>query len=170
MPGTYEPIATNTLTSTASNITFSSIPGTYTDIRLILCGRNAPGSLNNYFALTFNNDTGGNYSETYILGYGSDPAYSSGTTGGSWIALGGVNGIDETQPALLTADIFSYAGSTAKTVLSNRYVERNNTSGDVGVSVGLWNNTSAITSIRINNSGGSFAIGTIATLYGIKNA
>ena len=39
MPATYEPIATTTLGSAATNITFSSIPATYTDLRLVLVAR-----------------------------------------------------------------------------------------------------------------------------------
>ena len=36
MATTYEPIATTTLGSAAASITFSSIAGTYTDLRLVL--------------------------------------------------------------------------------------------------------------------------------------
>ena len=38
MPATYEPIATTTLGSAAASITFSSIAGTYTDLRLVMVG------------------------------------------------------------------------------------------------------------------------------------
>jgi hypothetical protein len=36
MPATYEPIATTTLGTAAAFITFSSIPATYTDLRLVI--------------------------------------------------------------------------------------------------------------------------------------
>lgn len=170
MPTTYEPIATNTLGSNATFITFSSIPGTYTDLRLVLVARNATGYINNYFYLQFNGDNAGNYSETYMLGYGSNPVSSGSSSNTGLISLGGINGVDEVAFGLFTADIFRYTGSDNKTVLTSRSADRNNTSGDLGRSVGLWRNTSAITSVRIANSGGFFAAGTTATLYGIKNA
>ena len=39
MPATYEPIATTTLGSAQATVTFSSIPGTYTDLVLITNSR-----------------------------------------------------------------------------------------------------------------------------------
>jgi hypothetical protein len=46
-----------------------------------------------------------------------------------------------------------------------------NGSGAVWQIVGLWRSTSAITSINFfSSTGNNFAIGTTATLYGIKNA
>ena len=70
MTATYDPIATTTLGSAASTITFSSIPNTFTDLRLVLFGvtLNATGTYNQ---IRFNNDTGTNYSWTQLLGNGS---------------------------------------------------------------------------------------------------
>jgi hypothetical protein len=48
--------------------------------------------------------------------------------------------------------------------------EDRNGSGDIFTSVSLWRSTSAITSIYLFLSAYNFAIGTTATLYGIKNA
>jgi glycosyltransferase involved in cell wall biosynthesis len=46
MPATYEPIATTTLGSAAASITFSSIPATYTDLRLVIVGNLSSFHLN----------------------------------------------------------------------------------------------------------------------------
>ena len=69
MPSTYEPIATTTLGSTAATITFSSIPATYTDLRIALVGSLSGGG--NYGNLRFNSDSGSNYSVTILRGNGS---------------------------------------------------------------------------------------------------
>jgi len=61
----------------------------------------------------------------------------------------------------------SYAGSTNKTVLSEAANDKNG-SGIVNRLVGLWRNTSAITSITGTTFAGTLT-GT-ATLYGIKAA
>lgn len=170
MPATYDSIATTTLASATSFIQFSSIPATFTDLRLVLVGRNAPGFLNSYFTIRFNNDTAGNYSETYLLGYGT-ANNSSRDINNSWITLGGLNGIDDVLSSSFTMDIFNYTASTNKTVLGTAAVDRNSSSaGHVGLNAGLWRNSAAINNIRLQTSGGNFATGTTATLYGILRA
>jgi hypothetical protein len=161
MPATYEPIATQTLVS-AGTITFSSIPATYTDLRLIFT---VIGTGTNDTYLRFNSDTATNYSITTLTGNGS--AASSGRSTSQTL----IN-LDEAiaaQPSFFSVDIFSYAGSTFKTVLANLNSDRNG-SGYVSNRAGLWRSTSAITSITLSPSASTFAIGTSATLYGIKAA
>jgi hypothetical protein len=65
MTATYEKIATSTLGSTASDVTFSSISGSYTDLVLIVNETCSTGSGLN---VQFNSDTGSNYSSTYMYG------------------------------------------------------------------------------------------------------
>lgn len=155
-------IATQTLSSTASTITFSSIPGTYTDLRLVILG--ISGTSTN-IALRFNSDTGSNYSRTRIIGDGS-AATSTIAINDTEIDLNREN-LSTTLPSLYTVDIFSYAGSFNKTLLASVNEDRNG-SGSVVRTTGLWRNTSAITSILVTTlSGDTFGIGTTATLYGI---
>ena len=164
MATTYDKIATTTLGSASSTITFSSIPGTYTDLRLVFIGTSA-GFANPL--LRFNSDTGTNYSVTSLYGDGSS-ATSARTTSQTSITIP-VYGMDPTNPNLYTIDIFSYAGSTNKTCLITTS-EDDNGSGRVGRQVGLWRDTSAINTILITGSGTNFDIGTSATIYGILKA
>lgn len=166
MPATYEPIATTTLGSAASSITFSSIPGTYTDLRLaIVCRTNTDSDA----AIQFNSNTGTNYSQTNLYGNGSTVTSGRSTSATRIYANGGGN-TSSTIPHLYTIDIFSYAGSTNKTVLASGSQDRNG-SGVVNNSCGLWRNTNAITSISIVTAGSdTFSAGTTATLYGILKA
>ena len=164
---TYEPIATTTLGSAASSIIFSSIPSTYTDLRLVLVAGGTP-SASGACEIRFNSDTATNYSQTYITGTGS-AASSSRFTSRSFIFLA-VYDVLYTTPQLLTADIFGYAGSTYKTCLTTQNADLNG-SGDVSATVGLWRSTAAINRIDlITDAGVSFTTGTTATLYGIKAA
>jgi hypothetical protein len=72
---------------------------------------------------------------------------------------------------MITIDLFSYAGSTNKTILTTTSTDKNG-SGGVGRIVSLWRSTSAITGITITDGGAGFgwASGTTATLYGILRA
>jgi hypothetical protein len=161
---TYEPIATQTLGSSAATIDFNSIAASWTDLRIVIVGKT---DANKNIELTFNGDTGGTtYSRTALAGNGS-AASSTQDTNLPYI----VNYLvyfEATTPVFNSFDIFSYAGSTYKTVLCDGAADRNG-SGATGKAVGLWRNTAAITSIRLNVTG-TFSIGTTATLYGIKAA
>lgn len=156
MTATYDSIATTTLGSAASSITFSSIPNTYTDLVLVLgwvSGTNP--------RIRFNSDTGTNYSNTTVYGDGTATSYAQTNMDGLNIFAYGV----ATQPAFYTLDLFSYSGSTNKTCLVTGSEDKNG-SGSVMRQVGLWRNTSAVTSITVFGSG-NFSTGTTATLYGI---
>ena len=159
MATTYEPIATTTLGSISSSVTFSSIPSTYTDLYVVSIFTSASTGVS--LRMQYNSDTGNNYSTTSIAGSGS-AATSSRETGTTSIYLGFLN---STSPMQTRTQIQNYSNSTTfKTSLnrkdqSDTFVEGN---------VGLWRNTAAIT--QINLSGISFAVGSTFTLYGIKAA
>jgi hypothetical protein len=162
MPATYEPIATTTVAVAATTITFSSIPSTYTDLVLILNAVSSAGSQS--VDLTFNNDTATNYSQTRIVGNGTT-ATSSRNSNLSFMRV--ASAMTTTIPSFSTTHIFSYTGSTNKTVLTNESEDQNG-SGTTTQRVQLWRNTAAITRLDLGNT--LFGIGTTATLYGIKNA
>ena len=155
-------IATTTLGSAAASITFSGISGSYTDIVLSLTISTTGGA---GCLLRFNSDSGSNYSVTYLRGNGS--ATESGRYS-SWdnIPAIGTFGLSSTIPSFFRCDFFNYSGSTNKTVLVEASTDFNG-SGSVIRNVGLWRNTSAITSISIIAGAGNISAGTTATLYGI---
>jgi len=76
MTATYEKIATTTLTGTTASYTFTSIPGTFTDLVLTLGNLDVTDAAQNL--LQFNSDTGSNYSRTTLAGDGANT--SSGRT------------------------------------------------------------------------------------------
>jgi hypothetical protein len=172
MPLTYEPIQSYTLGSAAASITFSSIPATYTDLRLVFVDQET-GSVqnNNSRYMRFNADTTSNYSRTKLVGDATS-VYSGRQSSQTTLRFseGGTSASPIFQ--LHSIDIFSYAGNTFKTVLinSNGNYDGVATPNYLSNHVGLWRSTAAINSILITMFAGTFAIGTTATLYGIKNA
>lgn len=162
---TYEPIATTTLGSAAASITFSSIAATYTDLRVVLVGTTT-ATANCW--LTYNSDSGTNYSDTILYGTGAAAGSNAHTTAAR-IVLNGSGNTNTTTPTFYTADIFSYAGSTYKTCLTTGSGDLNG-SGDANSAVGLWRNTAAITTVTLTAGASTWKIGTTATLYGIKAA
>ena len=116
---------------------------------------------------TFNGDTATNYSYTNIYGDGTAAASARSTSRAN--ILLSQNAIATSQYPLLSMDVFSYAGSTYKTVLTTASQD-NNGSGISANTIQLWRSTAAITSITLTTSTSTFAIGTTATLYGIKAA
>ena len=162
MPATYEPIATTTLGSAAATISFTSISSAYTDLRLVI---NASLTANAGVWARFNNDSGSNYSDTTLEGNGTS-ATSARNSNNTEIP---VTYVYANQWSFGALNVFSYAGSTNKTSLTERASD-NNGSGEVLRAVSLWRNTAAINRIDLILYSGQFKIGTTATLYGIKNA
>ena len=164
MPATYEPIATTTLGSAAASINFSSISSTYTDLKVVL--QFAPSN-DDRAICTFNSDTGTNYSVTTLVGNGSTASSARSTSANYIQPSRNAGAANEEQ--LVIMDIFSYAGSTNKTVLSDVAADRNG-AGVTVKSVNLWRSTSAINEINFTLlNGNNYKIGSTATLYGIKS-
>lgn len=160
MAVTYDSLATTTLGSNQSIVTFSSISGNYTDLVLIVSGTYTSGGTNDS-VLQFNSDTNSNYSWTRLLGNGS-AASSNRTTNDTGINFGLIS---STNQSTSIAHIQNYANTTAnKTVIG-----RGASTEYVGAVVGLWRTNNAITSITIR-SAATHASGTTFTLYGIKAA
>ena len=164
MPTTYEKIQSTTLGSAQLSITFSSIPATYTDLRVVIVYSPESGSAP---IMRFNNDSATNYSNTMLIGDGSTASSSRNTDRQS--IYSGYSAATN-QVAFSSYDIFSYAGSTFKTVLYDNSLD-NNSYGYTIKAVGLYRSTSAITRIDlIGYAAVNLKAGTTATLYGIKAA
>jgi hypothetical protein len=158
MPSTYEPIATTTLGSAASSVTFSSISAAYTDIVMVFNGSLSVGS-----GLTFqvNGATSG-FSDTFLIGYGSSATSGrdSNVTSSFFADIGTTN-----STAIL--NFMNYSNTTTfKTVLSRGSAAGNG----VSASVGLYRSTSAITEIKILSPSGNITTGSTFNLYGIASA
>jgi len=168
MPRTYEPIASVTLGS-AGTITFSDIPQSFTDVRVIVHGRSS-WTTDGYenVNIRFNNDSGSNYSQTALC-YGPTSFRTSSQTAMQMPRLNPSDG-GSTAFSISIIDVMSYANTNVhKTALAVGAGQRE--ALIPSRHVGLWRSTSAITSIFLGASQGStFVSGTVASLYGIKAA
>jgi hypothetical protein len=165
MTATYDKIATTTLGSNQATVTFSSIPGTYTDLVLITNEKQTATS-NRSPALRFNSDSGSNYSQTGLYGTGS--AGGTFRTSNATLIYYGYYGYSTTSNFNFNSivNINNYSNTAInKTVLSRA----SNAQNGVDIILGLWRNTTAITSITLTmETLSDFTTGSTFTLYGIK--
>lgn len=165
---TYEPIATYTLTSATSDITFTSITNAYTD--LVISISSISGSTSNpTVCVTFNGDTSVSYSGTQFYWRSSGTAGGNKNIDGSFISLQRAPGLHAVVggKTMFNIHIFDYANNVKyKSLLS----QAGNTNSGNSLEVGNWRSTSPITSINLNASSTSWGVGTVYTLYGIKAA
>jgi hypothetical protein len=165
MATTYEPIATASIGTGGAS--FTSIPNTYTDLRLVVVAAGDGGTTQ--LRINLNNDSNFIYSFTTLSGNGSTASSARATDNSRWST-----GLEElpgssTGFGLTILDLFSYAGSTNKTALWEASGDRNG-SGLVVRQVCIYNSTSAINRIDILATSRNYASGSTATLYGILKA
>lgn len=170
--GAMESIATVTVGSGgAANVEFTSIPSGFQHLQIRGIGRDlraitAESSPN----VSFNGSSSG-YAEHALYGAGTSAA-AYGATGLAYFGfIGSFPGNANSAGIFgaLVIDILDYnSTSKTKTVRSFNADDRNG-GGYVVLQSGLWNNTAAISSIRIADSTGSgLAQHSTFALYGIK--
>lgn len=167
MAVTYEPIATTTLGSSQTTVTFSSISGSFTDLVLV-CSMKM-GASTYQPILRFNSDTGSNYSSTSLYGNGSSAGSARHTNQNGIYANPGAGAGTAGNFLPWIVNIMNYANTSTYKSTVERF---NNADSVVNAGVGLWRNTSAITSVSLTAESGSndFQAGSTFTLYGIKAA
>ena len=169
LTGSFESIATTTLSTTTTNITFSSIPGTYQHLQIRMLSRASNASIDRAISLRLNGDTATNYAYHYLDGDGATASATGLASATSMVSIktaGASAGANTFGVCII--DIHDYASTTkTKTVrLLNGF--DNNGAGNILIASGLWNSTSAVNSFTIVNT--SFLSGTTVALYGVKGA
>jgi hypothetical protein len=167
---TYVALATQTLSSSAATITFSSIPQGYTD--LVLVFQCAASSANMNFDIRVGNgtvDSGSNYSGTYLVG--ASGGASSSRLSNQDLMRTGQNCFIRTSGDVFQciSQFMNYSNTTTNKTVIHRLGNANQST--VESSVSLYSNTAAINIITIGSfSGATMAAGTTASLYGIAAA
>jgi hypothetical protein len=165
----------------ASSITFSSIPSTYTHLQIrAIASSDRTGYVVNNYKMTFNSDTASNYRSHFITGgYLTTPevgASSSGPEGFIYMPTGTTSAASNVFAGMII-DILDYANSNKYKVSKNLMgYDVNGTSGTgsyggtISLTSGLWQSTSAISSITIAPEGFNWIRYSSFALYGIKGA
>jgi|DEB19_MinimDraft_3_1074340.scaffolds.fasta_scaffold14499_4 hypothetical protein len=162
MAGTYEPIATTTLSSPSGAVGFSSIPSTYTDLIVVASIKMNSGTPNiNLYINTIDSQS---YSSTLLKGTGSATTSSRninkyGSGGGAPI------GEATTEWGIATLHFNNYSNTTTYKTILTRITEPTNATM---ASVCLVRSTAAISSFVVQADSGSFVTDSTFTIYGIK--
>jgi hypothetical protein len=168
----YESIATTTVSTAVSSVTFSSIPSTYTHLQIRYLAKTSRSAVNDYAKLEINGDTTvANYRSHTLNGDGGS-AYA-GTTANA-IEIGGFPG--NTNASMFGAGVLDFLDYTNtnkyKTIRTLSGFNQNSATAAtnwIGLDSGLWMSSSAITSIKITpGTGPNFVEYSSFALYGIK--
>ena len=155
----------------ASSVTFSNIPQTFTDLKLVVSSRSvrtndAGGSDGK---IQFGNgtiDTGANYTSKLLLNQGG--AYSA--TNSSIFYFTSDNAQTSNTFGSFEAYIPNYTSSNAKSVSLDAVTENNSSTAYAVLTAGLWTGTSAINIMTITDNNGGFTEFSTFYLYGISNS
>ena len=168
----YESIATATGTGSSGVITFSGIPSTFKHLQIRgLMRTDEAGATETNCYIQVNGATGSSYAYHWLRGNGTTAA-AAGAASQTFTFPGNATGAAATASVMgvFVADILDYGSTTKNKTLRYFAGYDLNGSGEVRVSSGLYNATTAISSIEIKTSSGNWTTATTFALYGIKEA
>ncbi len=162
-------IGTTTLGSAAADITFSSISGSYQNLTMICQLRSTSASNQASLQIQLNGDTGSNYWTTGANRYaGPGSAVNLFDNTGTYINAsnilsGGAQAAKYSSPITIT--IPNYKGTTLAKTLQFAGADYSD-APQFCAGTGGWNNTGAITSIKLFPDANDFKAGCSISLYG----
>lgn len=173
MANTYTLIASNTLSSSAASVTFSSIPNTYTDLvlRCSLRDSGTSGTSQQQVRVRINGDSNASYSRRNLKGVGSTASSGSGT-GNTSIAGFFAPDAGATSNTFNNFEVYipNYTVTQQRQVsVFNAFENNSATVNEINATAALYTTTTAITSLYIDTVSGMLT-GSSLWLYGIKNS
>ena len=165
------PIASTTLNSTTSSITFSSIPQTFTHLQLKIFARTNRALNTDYIGVQFNGDTTSSNYRYHTL-YANGSAIGSGDGGnnsGIFMQRIAGNSANANVFGSIICEILDYSNTNKNKTTREIGGIDNNGDGEIHLDSGLWISTNAVNSITVNAQGGSSSFVQYSTfqLYGI---
>jgi hypothetical protein len=171
MAATFTRISKVTVGSAgAATIEFTAIPQEYTDLLIKYSTRGTNADVYTSGVLTINGSISG-YTSRWIQGTGT--GISGGNYTGTSIAGWNANGSTATANTFGSGEIYipNYTSSNYKAISHEDAIETNAGTTYSELNAGIWQNTSAISSITLAlAAGATFVQYSSATLYGIKNS
>jgi len=163
---TYTPIYSQTLSSSTTSITFSSIPTTYTDLELVITAKSDGGYAS--LVLRCNSDSSSLYSSTYLQANGTSATSGRIASQSTLVLSPSVLGISSNEFTDYKVSLYNYSNTTtSKSMLLRSGAANQGTQ----VHTGLYRSTSSLTSLTLSiNSGSNFVSGSTFTIYGIRAA
>lgn len=172
-----------TVTVTTNNVVglyFSSIPQNFTDLLLVLSGRNQQavitGTLFCYIGTPAAAPLRSGYSLRTLEGNGSGSSSASQSNDTQWNMGNAINGNSATSNTFSSVSLYfpNYTSSQAKTVSVDAVLENNATTAGQSIIAGITTGSGATSPINyvaaevLNST--FYAIGSTASLYGITRA
>lgn len=162
-------IQSTTTSSSATSVTFSTIPGTYKALRLIWSTRQATGAADATLRLQFNGDTGSNYDSNRWNRFGN-----TNSANGTSASLGSITASNAPSNASTGGELVVpyYASTTfykaGESIVANQFDQ--SSIGVIQESTAIvWHSTAAITQIVLTMSNGvAFVDGSGFDLYGMN--
>jgi hypothetical protein len=174
MPSTYTLIASATPSGTTST-TFSSIPSTYSDLKLVSSTRTTRSGANlDLLGYRFNGDgTASNHKYIRLSSDASSSSIPSSTIGNELVQYS--TGATSTTNTFASSEIYipNYTSTSSNKVFYTDSVtgQLNSTAFYQAIFANQWLSTAAITSITIySTNAANFVSGSSFYLYGIKNS
>jgi len=166
MHGALVPIAYATSTGSTQTFTFSSIPQTYQDLFMVIYSKSTTS--NRDIIAYINNDTSsGLYSDTELYGNGSTAGSNRAANQTNPYLTRGTNNYTANF-GTFQVHYLNYANTNTYKNYLWRFANDQNGSGDVGLCLGSWRNTSGISRLDITNTTYPFASGTTVELFAIR--
>jgi len=157
----------------ASSVTFTNIPSTYSHLQVrVLSRNNRSATTFNNIAFQINSDTGANYAAHLLRGDGSSVIAAADTSASSIdFIVQPASGATASVMGAFVLDVLDYVNTNKYKTFRGLLGVDNNGSGYAGLMSGLWQSTSAITSIAFYPStSGSITQYSQFALYGILGA
>lgn len=166
----YELISTTLVTSAVASVTFdvSTLASTYKHLQIRALGKSS-ATASDSIDLTFNNDTGSNYSYHELYGNGSSVGSGASTSRANIAAVCGMRSSSDTY--VFDAAVIDLLDpfSTSKNKTSRSFRGGTGGTGSVVYLVsGAWFSTSAVTSIKLTGRSNNLGVGSRFSLYGLK--
>lgn len=151
----------------AASIEFAGIPSTFSHLQIRGIVRNT-GTSQRSVSVQFNSDTGSNYAFHLLYGNGGSAGAENGASQTGAQAISQVfSSASANIFSAFVMDILDYSSTSKNTTIRTFGSRDENGAGLAGIYSGLWNSTSAVTSVKLYPLADNFAQYSRASLYGV---